>query len=167
MNIQKNMLMYIFIFIFLINSVNAISISLSIPEKYQNINPGERIYFDLDIKYPENFERKDLILEYEIINQDDQIIVFTKSLKAIETQSSFIESIIIPDSASHGIHYLKIKVMDYEDLNEEVVSTFYINKVGFSEIQLYFMIIILVVIILTILVLISIFKINKIKGDLL
>jgi len=53
-------------FIFLIlmpflslNMANAMNADVYIPEKYSEVKAGERLYFELSIKYPENNRRKD------------------------------------------------------------------------------------------------------------
>jgi len=34
--------------------VAALSISVHVPEKYTDVEAGERFYFEIDVKYPEN-----------------------------------------------------------------------------------------------------------------
>ncbi len=58
--------LFVILFLFLINFTSAISVAVNIPEKYNDVLAGERFYFEVDIKYPENPARKSLILDYEI-----------------------------------------------------------------------------------------------------
>ena len=61
---------FIFLFVlFLARPAWALSIVVHVPEKYTDVEVGERFYFELDIKYPENPSRKDLRLNYEIIEE--------------------------------------------------------------------------------------------------
>ena len=76
-------------------SVSALSIVVHVPEKYTDVVAGERFYFEIEIKYPENPSRKDLRLNYEIM-KDNEVIAQAKVLKAIETQASFMDFIVIP-----------------------------------------------------------------------
>ena len=116
----------------------ALSISVHVPEKYTDVQAGARIYFEINIKYPENLSRKDLRLNYEI-TKDDEIIAQAKFLKAVETQASFIDFIVIPESAKKGLHVIKVGISDYEDLDEEIEASFHVIKRG-DTLKLYFFI---------------------------
>ena len=43
--------------VLLLGFVSAFGASVHVPEKYTQVSAGERFYFTLDIKYPENIER--------------------------------------------------------------------------------------------------------------
>jgi hypothetical protein len=77
-------------------TAQALTVDVQIPEKYLSVDAGDRFYFQVDIKYPENTERKDLSLEYEV-RQGTKVIAYAKVLRAIETQASFMDFIIIPE----------------------------------------------------------------------
>ena len=124
---------------FSVTSVSALSVVVHVPEKYTDVQAGERFYFEIEIKYPENPSRKDLRLNYEIL-KDDEVIAQSKVLKAIETQASFIDFIVIPESAEKGLHTIKVKIADYEELNEEIEASFHVIPAGSSQIKLYFFI---------------------------
>ena len=100
-------------------SVSALSLVVHVPEKYTDVTAGERFYFEIDVKYPENPSRKDLRLEYEILTQDGELVSQAKALKAVETQASFIDFIVIPAVVGGGMHIINVKVKDYETLSEE------------------------------------------------
>ena len=51
------------------------------------------------------------------------MIAQSKVLKAIETQASFMDFIVIPESAKPGMHIIKVKITDYEGLSEEVEAS--------------------------------------------
>ena len=139
-------------------SVSALSIVVHVPEKYTDVIAGERFYFEIEVKYPENPSRKDLRLEYEILTQDGEVVAQSKVLKAIETQASFMDFIVIPESAGKGMHIIKIKITDYEGLSEEVEASFQIISAGSSQFRTYFFILLAVIIVVGILVVISIVK---------
>lgn len=119
--------------------VSALSIVAHVPEKYTDVVSGERFYFEVEVKYPENSKRKDLRMEYKILNEDGDVVAQSKVLKAIETQASFIDFIVIPESADTGIHFIKISVSDYESLYEEVEASFFVVS-GVSDFMIYFLI---------------------------
>ncbi len=107
--------------------VSALNIAVYVPEKYTDVEAGERFYFEIEIKYPENPRRKDLRLEYQIL-KDDEVIAQSQVLKAVETQASFVDFIVIPESAETGLHLINIKVSDYENLSEEVSASLQVIK---------------------------------------
>lgn len=139
--------------------VLALSVQVHIPEKYTDVKAGERLYFELEIRYPENPTRKDLRLEYEIV-KDDEVIAKSKFLKAVETQASFMDYVVIPESAKEGLHEIRVQVKDYEKLSEEVSASFrVINKD--NELKIYFYIIIGLIIVLGIVISWEIHKLKK------
>ncbi len=138
-----------------LTSISALSIVTHVPEKYTDVVAGERFYFEIEIKYPENPSRKDLKLNYEIM-EDNEIIAQAKVLKAIETQASFMDFIVIPESAEKGLHIIKVKISDYESLSEEVEASFYVVSGSGEKIKLYFFILLGAVGVVGILVVISI-----------
>ena len=154
---KKNILILFILalYLFSLSSVSALSIVVHVPEKYTDVQAGERFYFEIEVKYPENPSRKDLRLEYEIL-KDDEIIAQSKVLKAVETQASFIDFIVIPESAESGLHIIKVKISDYEVLSEEIEASFNVISTGSGQIKTYFFILLGVVILVGILVVIDI-----------
>ncbi|MCH8945826.1 MAG: hypothetical protein IIA85_02800 [Nanoarchaeota archaeon] len=148
------LLILLFFYFFSIASVSALSVVVHVPEKYTDVQAGERFYFEIEVKYPENPSRKDLRLNYEI-SKDNEIIAQSKVLKAIETQASFIDFIVIPKSAETGLHLIKIKISDYEALSEEVSASFHVVSGG-GKIKIYFFILLGATVLVGILVIINI-----------
>lgn len=129
-------LMGIFFFGF-IGAVSSLSVSAHVLERYSEISAGERFYFEVDVKYPENLERKDLRLQYEVL-YEDKIVLQSKVLKAVETQMSFLDYLVIPEGFEPGYYILKIRVLDYDDLDEEVGASFYVVSGDSLELRMYF-----------------------------
>ena len=142
-------------------SVSALSVVVHVPEKYTDVVAGERFYFEIEVKYPENPQRKDLRLNYEILTQSGEIIAQSKVLKAIETQASFMDFIVIPESAENGMHIIKVRIHDYETLSEEVEASFHVTSGSSGQIKIYFFILLGVVVLVGILVVVSIFLKRK------
>ena len=134
--------------------ISALSVVVHVPEKYTDVVAGERFYFEIEVKYPENPSRKDLRLNYEIL-KDNEIIAQAKVLKAIETQASFMDFIVIPESAKKGLHIIKVKISDYGVLSEEVEASFQVVSAG-GKTKTYFLILLGVIILVGVLVLINI-----------
>jgi len=149
-------LMSIFFVFFSIAFISALNIVVHVPEKYTDVQAGERFYFEIEIKFPENPSRKDLRLDYEIIDENNNRLAQSKVLKAIETQASFIDFIVIPKSAETGLHTIKVGISDYESLSEEVEASFHIVGSGTDQIKFYFFILFGVIVLVGILVVINI-----------
>ncbi len=161
MNRFKILILFAVIILFNLYFVSSMSAKVFVPEKYSEVYTGERVYFGIEIKYPENPSRKDIILEYEILNPEDEIITESKVLKAIETQASFMDFLVIPENIKSGRYTLKIYISDYEDLNQEISVSFKIIGYERDQLTLYFSVVIFTIIFMGILIIISIFK--KIK----
>lgn len=130
----------ILIYVFGVPIASSLSITINVIEKYTNIEAGERFYFEIGIKYPENPQRKDLSLEYEVKNIEGNLIAQSKVLKAVETQASFIDFIVIPENVEGGIYFINVKIKDYGELSEDVSASFNVLKKGKDKATLYFFI---------------------------
>lgn len=115
---------------------SALSIAARVADQSTEAAPMDRVYFDVEIKYPENLTRKDLRITAEL-KQNGSIIATAKSLRAVETQTSFLDYIVVPESAKTGTTELNVVVEDYEGLKKEVSSTFQVVGGG-DKLQLYF-----------------------------
>jgi hypothetical protein len=144
--------------------VYALSIMVHMPEKYTEVEAGERLYFEIDVKYPENPRRKDLRLQYEI-TKDGEIVAQAKVLKAIETQASFIDFIVMPESAKKGLHIITISISDYEVLDEEVSASFNVTGSRTEQITSYFFILLGVILFVALLIIINIFLTKRLRRE--
>lgn len=153
---QKILYFIIFIILILLGLISlgySLSLSANVPDKYSEVVAGERFFFEMVIKYPENLGRVDLRFEYKIFGPGGELIAQSKVLKAVETQASFIDSIAIPKSVSNGVYTLEIKVLDYVDLDQEISTSFHVVSLENDKLQLYFIILISVAIFIALLVL--------------
>lgn len=155
----------LFIFLFWVvvalpNLASAMTVTVGIPEKYSQIKAGEKVYFETEVKWPENVGRKDLQVEYSVKDKDGGEVAYLKVLKAIETQASFMDSISIPESTKPGMYKIEMKLGDYKDLNQNVTASFKVAKGGNST-QTYLFVIIGLLSVVTIFVIIEMFVITK------
>lgn len=116
----------------------AISIAARVSDQSTEVMGGDRMYFEVEVKYPENTRRKDLRIEYQMV-EDGEVIARERVLRAVETQMSFLDYMVVPKSAKGGMHELMVIVEDYEDLHEEVSASFKVNK-GADQVTVYFFI---------------------------
>lgn len=144
---------YVFVVVTLLllpHSAHALNIAARISDQSTEVSGGDRLYFEVEIKYPENPRRKDLRVEYQILEGGD-IIASEKVLRAVETQASFLDYIVVPKSTKKGIHDLNVIITDYEGLHQEVSATFKVLK-GIGEVGTYFFILLGAVLLVGILV---------------
>lgn len=137
----------------------ALSITAHISDQSVEVIGGDRLYFEIDIKYPENPRRKDLRLEYQIV-EGGEVIASEKVLRAIETQASFLDYIVVPQSVQSGTKELRVIIEDYETLHREVSSSFHVLK-GKNQVEVYFFIIIGAVLLVAVLVVMQILTANR------
>jgi hypothetical protein len=133
----------LFIFLFtgavsLPGFASAISVKVNIPANYSEIKSGTDVYFETDIKWPENDGRKDLRIEYSVKGKNGNEVAYSKVLKAVETQASFMDNISIPVSVPPGMYKITANLNDYKDLNQEAVASFYVARSGDSTMNYLF-----------------------------
>ncbi|MFC2138204.1 hypothetical protein ACFLTE_08525 [Bacteroidota bacterium] len=146
------------IVIFSLVLVSSFSAKVNVPEVYVDVSPGEMFYFETDIKYPENPSgRVDLRLNYEVVDNEGDVIKNVKGLRAIETQVSFLESFEIPADAVEGMHVIRIIIQDYESLKEEIEASFYIVVSDMMQFKVYFFILLGAILLVGVLVSVNIF----------
>lgn len=141
-------------------TAHALSLDAVISDQSTQVAGGDRLYFEVDIKYPENQTRQDLRLEYQI-KKGAKIIITEKVLRAVETQASFVDYMVVPKNIKGGIYTLNVIVKDYKgNINESVSETFRITK-GFDETTKYFFIILAVILFLAMLIFFQIFSLHR------
>lgn len=132
-------------------SVYALNISARIGDQSTEVAVGDRLYFEVEIKYPENQTRKDLRIEYQIL-ENGKMIASEKVLRAVETQASFLDYIVVPKSTKSGTHDLNVIITDYDGkLNKSVSATFKVLK-GADKITTYFFIMLGAILLVAVLV---------------
>ena len=99
---------------------------------------GADVYFETEVKWPENVGRKDLQVEYSVKDKDGNEVAYLKVLKAIETQASFMDFIVIPESAKTGKYSVGVVVSDYGSLREEASTDFRVIPNQSRRLIIYF-----------------------------
>ncbi len=136
----RKLILFSFLFVLLSkHNVRAMSAGVIVPEKYTDVKAGERVYFEIDLKYPENPSRKDLKLSYRVLDAGGNMIVQSKVLKAIDTQSSYVDFLVIPENTESGVYTISIGISDYDDLEKEVSASFNVTSTK-SPFETYFVV---------------------------
>lgn len=144
---------------------SAMAVTINIPANYSEVKAGTSVYFQTEVKWPENIDRKDLRIEYSIKDKDGNEVAYLKVLKAIETQASFMDSIPIPESVAPGMYKITATISDYGDLNQEVAVSFKVAKAG-NNIQAFLFIIIGLLSAMMFLLIIRMFFFQKKRGKI-
>jgi len=107
-------------FIFAANNFN---LEIEIPSQYRDVFAGEKVHFTTKIINLGGQQRMDIILEYRIAREDEEIS-FKRETVAIETQASFVGNIVIPDKTKPGNYVLQVQIIGEGDrtLSEGKVS---------------------------------------------
>jgi len=155
---MKMLVPVMMVLILVMPSVYAISVSVSVPEKYQEIGVGGTLYFKVDLQDQQNAGRHDISLKYDV-TKGENIIVSSKELKAIETQASFLSSITIPSSAESGIYNIVVTVND----NESASAAFYIRGLSTESTIDFYMVILFTIVLIGIL---ALYEIDRIRKDI-
>jgi len=140
---------------------SAMTVSVNVPEKYQEVSGGERLYFELTLKYPENPDRVDLRLEYKVLDSNGNLVTQSKGIKAVETQASFLEWIILPEKMDLGRHTISIDIKDYGDLSKNVQESFSVSKNRMDTLFLYIYVLSAMIIIMMGLIIFILLRGNK------
>ncbi len=124
-------------------NIEGLEASVVVPEKYQRVQAGEMLQFQIVLKNIEIAGRQDIQLDY-YIKKNEITINHRRELKAVETQASFLSSIKVPEETLPGIYNIEV------DINEQktALATFYVtsNEVGQIRTYLIFLIIAILVV---------------------
>jgi hypothetical protein len=135
---------------------NAEAMSATVSMRESEVYAGDSVYVGAEIKWPENYYRRDLIIEYSIKDANDNEIAYTKVLRAIETQISFEVSITIPESTKGGIYQVDVTISDYEELNYIVSTSFKVIEKSKFPLNIYLISILAIAVAIIILLVIHI-----------
>jgi len=134
---------FVFIAILLTSQfIFAFELSVTIPDKYQEIQAGETLQFQIAIKNIEKAGRHDIRLDYQL-KKGNIILNSRRELKAVETQASFLSSIKIPEETPSGIYTIGVIVNE----KEEVSTNFNVKSSEIAQIKIYIIILIIAILI--------------------
>lgn len=98
---------------------HAASVMVDIPEHYQTVKAGDRVYFQIEFLYPENTRRRDFRFSYAVRTNSEDVVT-SEFLKAVETQASFVDYAIVPENTSAGLHTVSLRITD--DTGKEIAT---------------------------------------------
>jgi len=141
---MKKIIFSVFIAILLISQfISAFELSVTIPDKYQEIQAGETLQFQIAIKNIEKAGRHDIQLDYQL-KKGSIILNSRRELKAVETQASFLSSIKVPEETPAGIYTIGVIVNE----KEEVSANFNVKSSEMAQIKIYLIILIIAIVVI-------------------
>lgn len=139
---------------------NAFSLTTRIGDQSTELKAGDRLYFDVEIKWPENDRRQDLRVEYQIVDQG-QVIASEKVLRAVETQASFLDYLVVPANAPTGMKELRVILETYDkSLSQSISATFTVAKSD-NKMLVYFIVLASAIALVVLLVIFQIVMISR------
>lgn len=117
---------------------------VNIPDEYSNVLPGKEILAEIELFNLGLVKRADVEIEYTIEDDEGNKIITEKETIAVETKTSFIKRIKIPENYRSGKHILYIKAI-YNEKFASATASFNVIKWGSEKL---FIVILLSVIIL-------------------
>lgn len=154
---KRKIMFFVFIAILLtLQFTSAFELSVTIPDKYQEIQAGETLQFQIAIKNIEEAGRHDIRLDYQL-KKGNIILNSRRELKAVETQASFLSSIKIPEETPSGIYTIEVIVNE----KEEVSTNFKVKSSEMAQIKIYIIILIIAILIVGGLISWELHKLNK------
>jgi len=83
-------------------------VKTEIPSKFLEVAPGEEIYFTAFLYSLGKEGKFDTSIEYKILSQEGELIFSEHETIAVETQTSFVKSIKLPENIKEGKYILYI-----------------------------------------------------------
>ncbi len=140
---KGKMIFFVFIAIlFASQFISAFELSVTIPDKYQKIQAGETLQFQIAIKNIEKAGRHDIQLDYQL-KKGNIVLNSRRELKAVETQASFLSSIKVPEETPSGIYTIEVIVNE----KEEVSTNFNVKSSEMAQIKMYLVILIIAIVV--------------------
>jgi len=147
-------------FILAMSLCSALTITASVPAQYQTVLSGNPVYVHTEVKWPENNVKVDLVVEYTVKDVHGNDIAYLKVLRAIETQTSFLDSVQIPDSAVSGQYTIYEDISYPGSFSQQVASGFTIGSPGKTDnsmLMTYVLVIAGIVLLIAVLAVIELF----------
>ncbi len=159
----RRILFFVFIAILLTSQfISAFELSVTIPDKYQKVQAGEMLQFQIAIKNIEKAGRHDIRLDYQL-KKGSIILNSRRELKAVETQASFLSSIKVPEETPSGVYTIEVIINE----KQEVSTNFNVKSSEMAQIKMYILILTVIIIIVGGLILLEIHHLVKVENRLL
>jgi len=86
------------------------NVDIELPQTYHETTQGTEVWFTIKMLNLANSKRVDVTLNYEILDSKNDSIVHNAKTVAVETQASFVASLILPSDTAPGDYYIHVTV---------------------------------------------------------
>ena len=131
------------------------------PSQYQIVQPGNPVYVQTSVQWPENPGRVDLTVQYSVEDRHGNEVAYLQALHAIETQASFLDSVVIPAGTKSGLYTVYENITVPGNFSQTVASSFTVGESSQSTFQFYIFVMLGVVLLIAVLVLAELFVMMK------
>ncbi len=122
--------------------LKGLELSVIVPEKYQTVQAGEMLQFQVALKNIQKAGRHDIQLDH-YIKKNEIVIMHRRELKAVETQASFLSSIKVPEETLPGIYNVEVEINE----EENALDTFYVKSSEMGQIKNYLILLIVSIVV--------------------
>jgi len=127
-------------------------VELEIFEEYKSIYPGEKIIVKSELYNLGERKRADILLEYIIKNEDNEVILEEKETIAVETKTEFIKEFEIPLESDVGKYFIYLRAIYNGKVASSSRSFEVIKERLSSKDKIYIGVILLLIILIAILI---------------
>jgi len=136
--------------------LQGLELDIFVPEKYQRVQAGETLQFQVSITNIQETGRHDIQLDY-YIKKNEIMIMHRRELKAVETQASFFSSIPVPEDTLPGIYNIEVEINE----EQNALATFYIKSSDLAQIRVYLIILIMAILVIGGLISWQLYRLSK------
>jgi len=122
--------------------LKGLELSVTVPEKYQKVQAGEMLQFQVALKNIQKAGRHDIQLDH-YIKKNEIVITHRRELKAVETQASFLSSIKVPEETLPGIYDIEVEINE----EENALDAFYVKSSEMGQIKTYLILLIVAIVV--------------------
>lgn len=125
-------------------------VQIKIPGEFLSILPGEKIVANIRLFEVGEIGKVDVEVEYKIVAEEGNEILRESEIVTVETQKSFLKTIVIPENAEEGNYIFHMKVT----YNGKIASSsvfFVVEKIAIlnlTKILLFSILLLMVIIVL-------------------
>lgn len=101
-------------------------IGINLPRQFLVISPGEDLFFDVQMFNLGEIKRVDVLLEYSIINELGEVVLFEEESIAVETQANRAKIIYIPETFPEGKYVIYTR-LNYDDAIASASHEFFVS----------------------------------------
>lgn len=83
------------------------NVEIDLPQSYQQVSPGDELWFTTKLLNLANQKRIDVTLNYHILDSNRQLKYSKSETVAVETQASFVANLQTPTTLQPGLHFVK------------------------------------------------------------